>query len=409
MAGIVSHGITSRELADGVRLVLPQRRLGKIRHFGLIPLVFGCFFVGFAIFWMIGASGAFHNNSGPGDLLFALFGLPFVLGGLLPVGIGLAVMMGHCEVVLTSNRLCAIEKVGLLPVWSWSRPHQSLRKLEVVWGKSEINGKPVRQGPLAEIAAIKAYFKDASVKPLVMAMGYPRQALVCLANEIAKRWDQLHPDQLLGEGAGGIEVVEIEGTLDRIAHSIDGGDESATLGDIPALPQQPTDSQVVLEESGAGLTMTIPPAGIRKGSQGLFSFSLIWLGFMTVFTSAWVFAGNQVEWFVYLFIAGFWAIGFAMLTAAINMGKRHAVIDMIHDTLLITRKNIFGVKQNEWRRDEIKSIRCGASGMEVNNEPVIELQIHPKEGKKVGLFSGRDDAELKWMAAVIRVAMDLPR
>ena len=117
---------------------------------------------------------------------------------------------------------------------------------------------------------------------------------------------------------------------------------------------------------------------------------------------------HKTEWFVYLIIVGFWGIGIAMLVAAINMGKRHAVIDMIHDTLLITRKNLFGVKQHEWRRSDIESIRCGASGMEVNNEPVIELQIHPKEGKKVGLFSGRDVAELKWMAAVMRVAMDLP-
>jgi hypothetical protein len=404
-------------LADGVRFVLPRRRLGKIQYLGLIPLFFGLFFSGFAIFWMVGATGTFKGNSGPMDLLFALFGLPFLLGGLLPIGLGLAVMVGHSEVVLAGGRLRVIEKVGLWRVWSWSRPTESLQRLEVIWGGAEVNGRPVRHGPLVDLASIKAQFKDTSVKPLLMTMGYPRVALVSLANEIAKRWNQLHPDQLLGEGAAGVEVVEIEGTLARIASAVgDGDDAAAVVGatrGAAELPDQPADSKVTLEENGQGLTMTIPPAGIRKGSHGFFSFSLIWLGFMTVFTSMWVFAeisGNskKVPWFVFLFIAGFWGIGFAMLTSAINMGKRHAIIDMVDDILLITRKNLFGVKQHEWRRGDIDTIRCGASGMEVNDVPVIELQIRPKEGKKVGLFSGRSTEELKWMAAVLRVAMDVP-
>ena len=82
-----------------------------------------------------------HSRATRGRATFCshYFGVPFLLGGLLPIGIGLAVMMGHTEVVLTNGRLRTIEKVNLLPVWSWSRPVESLKRLEVVWGNAKIN------------------------------------------------------------------------------------------------------------------------------------------------------------------------------------------------------------------------------------------------------------------------------
>jgi hypothetical protein len=46
--------------------------------------------------------------------------------------------------------------------------------------------------------------------------------------------------------------------------------------------------------------------------------------------------------------------------------------------------------------------------MEVNNRPVIELQIHPAVGKKAGFLAGRDEAELRWMAAQLRRALNVP-
>ena len=50
----------------------------------------------------------------------------------------------------------------------------------------------------------------------------------------------------------------------------------------------------------------------------------------------------------------------------------------------------------------IAAIRADASGMAVNNVPVIELQVHPQHGKKAGFFAGRDEQELRWMASELR-------
>jgi hypothetical protein len=76
--------------------------------------------------------------------------------------------------------------------------------------------------------------------------------------------------------------------------------------------------------------------------------------------------------------------------------------------LRIETKNLFGTKQLEWRRDEIAAIRADTSGMEVNNRPVIELQIHPLSGKKVGLLAGRKEEELRWMATRVGRALNVP-
>lgn len=48
------------------------------------------------------------------------------------------------------------------------------------------------------------------------------------------------------------------------------------------------------------------------------------------------------------------------------------------------------------------------AAMEVNERPVIELQIHPVVGKKAGFLAGRDEAELRWIAAHLRRALKVP-
>ncbi|MCX7826807.1 MAG: hypothetical protein N2689_14800, partial [Verrucomicrobiae bacterium] len=48
---------------------------------------------------------------------------------------------------------------------------------------------------------------------------------------------------------------------------------------------------------------------------------------------------------------------------------------------------------------------AGPSGMEINRVPVLELQIQRKDGRKTGFLAGRSDAELQWLAAVLRYAL----
>ncbi len=167
-----------------------------------------------------------------------------------------------------------------------------------------------------------------------------------------------------------------------------------------------------VEEHATGVRLTVPPAGLWRGSKGLFFFALFWCAFMAVFTGITVFAQSKgtekVPVVFWIFIPAFWLIGLGMLAGAVNMGRRTANLVAESGRLRAETRNLFGVRQREWDCAEIAAIRADASGMEVNGRPVIELQIHPRIGKKVGLLAGRDTNELRWMATRLRSALGVP-
>ena len=73
--------------------------------------------------------------------------------------------------------------------------------------------------------------------------------------------------------------------------------------------------------------------------------------------------------------------------------------------MLVMQPGRFGGKKHEWLRDDVAGVRAGPSGMTVNDRPIINLQVHLKSGSKHGFLAGRDDAELRWMATVLRRAL----
>lgn len=177
--------------------------------------------------------------------------------------------------------------------------------------------------------------------------------------------------------------------------------------------EQPPDSRVQLEEHAGGICLMVPPAGVGRGSKGLFFFGLVWCLAMVLFTAMAVYViPNQNTQgptaLLWVFLLVFWLIGIGLLLGALNMGKRSAVLTADRDRLTVEVRGLFGAKQREWRRDELEAIRADASGMVVNNRPVVELQIHPRAGRKVGLLAGRNEDELRWMAGRLRSALRLP-
>src|SRR5262249_39837496 len=98
----------------------------------------------------------------------------------------------------------------------------------------------------------------------------------------------------------------------------------------------------------------------------------------------------------------FWLAGIGIFLAAWNMGKREAVIAVVGPTMMVLQTGLFGSKRREWARSEIRTVMVGASGMEVNDTPVLELQIQGQSEKLLGFLSGRDERELAWMATVLR-------
>lgn len=51
---------------------------------------------------------------------------------------------------------------------------------------------------------------------------------------------------------------------------------------------------------------------------------------------------------------------------------------------------------------DVLAASLSLSGIEVNDRPVMEIQIIPKSGKKIGLLSNRSSEEKAWLAYVLR-------
>lgn len=170
--------------------------------------------------------------------------------------------------------------------------------------------------------------------------------------------------------------------------------------------EPPPDTDVVLDRHPRGIAFTIPPAGLWKGSRGLFSFSLVWctitLAVSVVGGGAWQPNGNLPLAGALAFAAIFWLVGIVTMCLAINMGRRQAVLAVVDDSLQFLQVGPFGRRRHEWARAEIADIAVGPSGLEVNDVPIMELQVRTTAGKKHGMLSQRQLAELVWIATVVR-------
>ncbi|MGP8199939.1 MAG: hypothetical protein ACLQU4_10595 [Limisphaerales bacterium] len=369
---------------DEVTYWLPVRPLGILRWFGLVP-------VGFSVLWLsgvghmlLGLVRQFSNGKPHGFEYFPVaFLLVFVAVGCLPAGIGILAMFGRCRVRWRDGRLTVFESVGL---FGWRRrfPRTAIRKFAVAGGavRSE---QAVAAGLPGAMALLMAQFE--SGRPCIVAAGYPQEWLEALAAELSARAGRSQPE------SPRVEVV-------------DGRTNAPAPGDVV---DKPADSKVVVHRNVASLVLEVPPAGLRKGSMGLFPFACFWCLFMAVFTAAVVFGkqansakGALPPW---PFLAVFWSVGLGMMAAAVNLGRRRATFTAGKSGLTVTQSGPFGVKRREFRRGDVAAICTGAGSFTVNHARVPELQIHLVTGKKVGLFAGRDAGELRWLAAELRNAM----
>ena len=388
---MISDG--SREIrrdyaGSDARFDLPVRPLGWARLIGLFLVSFGLLFMWSPAHdvWRTVQKWIYEAPGGV-ETVFNLFELTFVIAGCVPMGIGLLILFGRCRVEWKDGQLRSTEILGPLR-WTRRLPRKPVRKLEVSAATSKSGNAPPR--PLDNFSGLAAGFEDGSKKLIVL--GYPKDWLLALAQELTT---------FVGAGALSAETPAVE--------VVETSPPDARDADVL---EQPSGSRVQVEEHGTGVCLVVPPAGLWRGSRGLFLFGLLWCGFMAVFTGFSVLGSVKTPGSMpvafWVFTPAFWLIGLGLLAGAINMGRRTARLAAEGGRLLVETRSIFGTKQRKWERSEIAAIRADGSGMEVNETPVIELQIHPRIGKKVGLLAGRSEEELRWMTTRLRRALNVP-
>jgi len=202
-----------------------------------------------------------------------------------------------------------------------------------------------------------------------------------------------------------------------MSQELDDADDMDEEADVAAPEQplpQPPETQITIERFPDGLTINVPPAGLWRGSHGLFAFGIIWVGAMAVLTPllvASILSGKGAEqggaMIVPALLSLFWLVGIGLLLGGLNMGRRRAAIAVTGGTLMIIQTGIFGTKQRQWPATTITRVYAGASGMEVNDKPILELQISAQGSSRFGLLAGRTDEELQWIASELRASLGL--
>jgi hypothetical protein len=385
-----SATVEVRNLPEGIELEFPRRSLGALRFLGLFLVGFGLVFSGFAVHWIRGAIGfSSHDDSSfnAAKLIFALFGVPFFVAGMVPIGMGFFILFGHTVIEWGNGVLKTTERAG--PFW-WTQKRKTagLERLLVALSSDKMQGaRPAKsQSSTLNLATLTAEFSDA--KPLPLAVGYPPEWLQLAANHLAARSATPFQTTALPQRIPKVETVQA----------------GAMTLENDTVEAQPPDSKIRCEQGNGRQLFVIPPAGLIKGSKGLFVFSVIWCGFIGVIAGFALFGNHDKSefWIPTLFFLVFLAVGVGMMLGAIQMGRRRAMLSAGRDGVSIVVAGIFGIKRWDWTEGQVAFIRTGPSGMEVNNQPVIELQIHPANGKKKGFLAGRNVDELKWLATRLR-------
>lgn len=399
MSNLLAKDIQTLTLPNGdTRYILPRRQLGLLRCAGLVPVIFGTFFAGFAIFWMVGVSGLLMGQKPhPFQLIFMLWGIPFVLAGLFVIRTGLLLLLSNnAEVIVAPNLLTIINHA---PPFRqvWRLPRDKIAGIRVGYPRV-INRR--NQG----MPTITLIFDKVAGGETSTITGYPETILAQLANTLSANTEVT---SLLRAGAQHEQKIPVtieppQPLLNRMLNRFQ--DSTDRL-------DQPPGSTIELIHTPAGITASIPPTGFRKAARFSLIFGLIWTTFSSIISVVMIHQAGRPDHPGMLgaifFASLFETIGIVVLVVSVQLAFRKAVIIATPTELVFAQTGPFRKFELTWTRDQIKSILVADSGTEINDVPLKQIQVQQSDGKSKGILTGRDEQELRWLATELRTAIAL--
>jgi len=386
--------------ASGVRFVLPVRGVPWQRPIGLGIAVLGFvppLLAGLvtSMFWWSPVWSLIRGQTPQaGQGWFGLIGLLFPLLALRltakALRFGLLVAFGHSEVEIGQRRVIGWERWGPLRRRT-AVETGDIRRVLIEPGLGARDGRLCNGfgRDLANLVVEREHEVEEKRK-VGLAFAYPIDLIEALAHEVAAR---------LGLG---VATEAPEPTTEGGSRT---PDEAAAERVV-----RPAGASGTLTETEDGISISLPALGYFKGTKGLGMFAIVWMAFIAVFSFVFVgaftrsrFGGTEI--FALLMLAVFWAAGLGMVFCAVRSGRRRGVIDVVGRDLLITRQSVGKPVAESWAGEEIDRVVVGPSGTEINQKPVLELQVWLKDGVKRGFFPERRDDELRWIAGEITAAL----
>jgi hypothetical protein len=441
---------TTGEWPEGVDFTFPRRELGRVGYV-LWLLVAVLVALGY---WLLAGPivGVVRQRASVGSLV-SLAVWSFLAFQLCryPLWHVLALLFGRREIGLRSDWIYIGDRVGWLRR-NKRRPLSRIRQLQLVdlvpKSRSSAELRATLSAAACEVPlpaaapgslvsdlvrhlnALTAVLDDGS--RILIAPAYPRPLLAEFSQELSKQIT-------IARREGGIDDSDSEPEASTLAAPGDVKTTSpieappiavpASIGipeliaeakhamrkaREPDLFAQPPGSVVEVEQFPDGVTFRIPPLGVWKGSAGMFPFGVLFGvvtgGFTILFAGAGAAqggAGAGGPIFGAIGIMGiFWLISGGMLLGGYVLGTRETALAIVDDKVMVMQTGLRRAKRREWPRSDVKTARVGASGTEINDKPVLELQLLGADDKKLfGMLMGRDVPELHWMATLLRQAL----
>jgi hypothetical protein len=400
MSDLQLPGAVVTELPAGVRYRLPLRQLGPYRLVGLALVVCGLVLCSAPIVpaWEVFQALGQQIPAGSGLLWLGacILGAVLCKAGLRILAVGLFILAGHSEIELRDGTLHAIECCG--PVrWTWRRCTSGLRRFFVSAGLESLNAfGRLSIGPLGTRCVITPEWQPAvggpRVKPMWLAPGYPREWLVALAADLARRCSSAAAAAEPPHSV--IPVLEQE----------------PDFSDCEELTERPLGSRIALEQSAEGLRLIVPP-GIRNGPG--WSFAGAFLCFMAFAFFTKLFEGAAARdmplWLNVLLFAVTAIAGVAFIVGQIALSRRRVELAVHGDVLTIRESNPLRVRQRQWRRDQVADVFV-VHHLDSDGPDHWELQVqpYPGGGSSHRLLAYQDVSELRWLATLLRRALRCP-
>ena len=390
---------------DAFRIVMPRRRLGRLRWAGIAPVVFGLGILGFFHTWLSGPLDMLSRGADTPGLvfatIFALVAIPGLLmgAGMLLFGLMLIANRSWSELVVDRRHVRVVEHFGFFRR-SWKRPIESLVGIALE--------RPIPMASFAELGAIRIGTNrgktddDDGDDRLEFAAGYPRESLKPVIESLRRLFEQT---QLAGK-----LDWERSDEGDEDDEDVDDGEpsvftKSATPRAAPE-PIKPMTTKITLTRDGDATAFQIPAPGLFHGqSLGLLVFSLMFMAIPGGMMFLVVRDGEPYG--ILLFLGIFVVVGLAVLTYGVKAGTTRTMLAVTPDLLAFQQNSVFGMRKRQIPRQQITGLTVGPSGTTVNDRPLLELQIAVRGASSEGMLVGRPVAELDWIAATLRQALGL--
>jgi len=181
-------------------------------------------------------------------------------------------------------------------------------------------------------------------------------------------------------------------------------------------PPRPAGSNAVLQVGQGEFVLDLPPLGVLNFKQVT--------GLIALFAVLFIAGGPMALWLH--FGLGLLAdrgpgeaiasavvsvlIGAAVGAWAVWLGTRRTTFAVTTAELAIRRKSAFEQSRRTWPREEVALVRAARRqmGSPGKRTTLIELHIETRDGDVTRLFGERDADEIRWVAAVLRQALNLP-